>query len=410
MSARPSWATPSLLLLTLWLDVLAIGLIVPVLPDLLARTSHGGFQQASLFGLVQLAFALPQLLCAPLWGSLSDRRGRRPILLGGLWATALSFLMLAYAESVEALVLARLLCGVASANVGVIYASMADVASRDQLAHRYGQLGAAYGLAFVIGPGIGGMLSGMGLNTVLWVAAFIVAANAAIATGLLPETRQMSEGQHPKKVAPWRIALDMLRSPVTRPTLVVIASVGCVQAGLETFWMLYTGHRFHWGAMANGLSLSTLGLLGGLAQVLCLPRIQKSLGPDTIIAWGLLSFSFTLLMWSIAPAGWLLIALMPLNLLGYMIYPCAQAMLVSGLPEHHRGMGLGALSAVNSAAAVSGPALLTPVVGLALAHSAVEAHLVCGLPFALCALLILANWIWWPPHWARPDTQLTDPR
>lgn len=410
MSARPPWATPWLLLLTLWLDVLAIGLIVPVLPDLLARVSDGGLQQAWLFGLMQLAFALPQMLCAPLWGALSDRRGRRPVLLGGLLATAISFIVLAWSESVGALLLARFLCGVASANAGVIYACMADISPHDQRVHRYGQLGAAYGLAFVIGPGIGGMLSQMGINTVLWAAAFIVSINALLAGWLLPETLQVTKGQQPHNWAPWQTALDMLRSPATRPALVLIASVACVQAGLEAFWMLYTGHRFHWDAMDNGVSLSILGLMGGLAQLVLMPRIQKSMSPDAIITRGLLSFSFTLLMWSIAPAGWLLIALMPLNLLGYMIYPCAQAILVNRLPDRHRGVGLGALSAINSAAAVTGPALLTPFAALALAHPATQSHLVCGLPFALCALLMLANWIWWPTDLVHPDAHMTDPQ
>lgn len=387
MSAPQRPAAATFILLTVLLDALAIGVIVPVLPQLLLDLGMGNSHSAWAMGALQGSFAVAQFACAAWLGAWSDHVGRKPVLLVGLASLALSFVAGAFTTSFAVLLAFRAFSGAACANMAVANAYIADTTPAAELPAQYGRMGAAFGLGFILGPALGGLV---GEGHPRWP--FLLAAALSLLSmaygWLLPESLPPERRRPFQAVSPFA-ALRQLRSlQGVAPLVWVIGAVMLAQAAVETFWLLYTTFRFGWGPRDNGLSLLAMGVVAALAQVLALPLLQKRMGHQTMVQVGLWSFVVGLLAWGLANQGWMMWAITGANVMAYLVMPAAQSAVAARIPEDRKGEAMGALSALSSVMAIVGPALASPVLAWVMAGS--PQAWTAGMPFFVLATVMAA--------------------
>jgi DHA1 family tetracycline resistance protein-like MFS transporter len=381
-------AASNFILLTVFLDALSVGVIVPVLPRLLTELGAGGAQAAWAMGALQGGFALSQFLFAALLGAWSDHVGRRPVLLLGLLSLGLSFLAGAWTSQLAVLLGFRMLSGAACANMAVAQAYVADVTPADELPVQYGRMGAVFGLGFILGPVLGGLVGDTHIRWPFFLSAALSGLSFLYGWLWLPESLPPERRRAFKPVWPWS-ALSQLRSlHGVLPLVWVLAAVMLAQAAVETFWLLYTTFRFDWTPRDNGLSLLVMGLAAGFAQIVVLPWLQKRWSGQRMVQVGLWTFVASLLAWGLASQGWMMLVVAVANVLGYLVYPSAQSLVAAQVPADRQGQTMGALSAMASVMAVLGPMMATPVLAQVMAGS--PQAWTAGAPFFSLALVLAA--------------------
>ena len=250
------------ILVTLFIDILGIGIIVPILPGLVKELRGGDAAQAAVYyGVIISTYATMQFLFAPVLGALSDRYGRRPVILVSLFGLGTDYLVQGWAPSIGWLFLGRIIAGIMGASITTANAYIADVSAPETRARNYGFVGAAFGLGFIFGPVLGGLLSGISLRLPFFVAAGLALVNWLYGFFVLPESLAPDH----RSTVSWRKMnpLDSLRRLGTYPLVSGLAAAflfsSIAQRGLENVWVLYTGFRYGWDELTNGL---TLGLVG----------------------------------------------------------------------------------------------------------------------------------------------------
>jgi MFS transporter, DHA1 family, tetracycline resistance protein len=390
MTARP--ASLIFIVVTLIIDILGIGLIMPILPKLIEDLSGGDVAEASLIygGLVAI-YAAMQFLFSPLIGSLSDRYGRRPVLLIALCGLGITYLLLAVAPTLIWFVLARALAGVMAATIPVANAYIADVSPPEKRAQNFGLVGVAFGIGFVAGPALGGVLGELDLRLPFLVAGGLSFVNVAFGFFMLPESlppqhrRRISlAGTNP--IGAFSVFGHARGGAVLMAGYVLAA---LAQRGLENIWVLYSGHRYGWSPAEIGLSLTAVGLLFALNQGLVIRLVVPRLGERGALLAGLAVSAFGLLLYGLASEGWMAYAIMLIHIPGWaLVMPSLQAILSRAIAPSEQGLLQGALSSVNTGTAVVGPPLATAV--FAYFISAGAPVYLPGASFFLGALLILA--------------------
>ena len=288
---RKRAAAMPFIMITVLIDMLAIGLIIPVLPALVG--SFGGSQgdQAFWYGVVAFAFGLANFVAAPILGGLSDQYGRRKVLLLGFFGLGVNFFGTALASSLWMLVAVRAVGGAMQANAAVANAYVADISLPEERAKRFGLLGAMMGVGFIIGPVLGGLLGAVNLQLPFWIAGGLTMTNLAYGYLVLPE----SLPQDKRKAFTLRSAnpLVSLRGLVQlrgmAPLVGVIACSGLAQFVLYTCWVLYTTFKFGWGPLENGWSLAAVGVVSVLVQGVLLGPMLKRFAPQRLLIIGLVS-------------------------------------------------------------------------------------------------------------------------
>jgi DHA1 family tetracycline resistance protein-like MFS transporter len=383
--ARP--AAMRFIMITVLIDMMSIGLIVPVLPTLVASFTSDPAQAALWYGVVAFAFSVASFFGAPLLGALSDRHGRRPVLLLGFCGLALNFFATALATQLWVLIAVRMLGGAMQANAAVANAYVADITAPEDKARRFGMLGAMFGIGFIIGPVMGGLLGGVDIHLPFYAAGVLALVNLLYGYFVLPESLPVS---HRRSVT-WRAVnpiaalrrLSQLKG--VGALVVVIALSNLAQFIMYTTWVLYTTYKFGWGPTENGWSLFAVGIAAALVQGVLLGRLLKRFGAARLATIGLLSSTLGYLCWGLAPAGWVMYVVIALNLLGFTVTASMQSLVSNAADNRSQGETMGSVAALASLMAVLGPVLGAPLMG-AVSHLP-PADWRVGAPFYFCAAL-----------------------
>jgi MFS transporter, DHA1 family, tetracycline resistance protein len=374
-------AAMSFILVTVLIDMIAIGLIVPVLPPLVGKFTADPAEQSFWYGAVAFAFGLANFFGAPILGALSDRYGRRPVLLLGFCGLALNFFATALATALWMLIAVRLVGGALMANAAVANAYVADITPPEERARRFGLLGAMFGIGFILGPVMGGLLGGIDLHL-----PFFAAGTLALPESLPTTQRRAFDWRRANPVT----SLKSLAQLKGVGFLVgVIALSGLAQFTLYTTWVLYTTFKFGWGPTENGWSLFAVGIVSALVQGVLLGRLLRWLGPQRLALWGLASSSLAFLCWGLATEGWMMYAVICVNLLGGTVAATVQSIVSSSADARSQGQAMGSVSSLNSLMAVVAPVIGAPLIGVVSHFPPGDWRI--GAPFYFCALLQAAS-------------------
>lgn len=383
----PRQAAMPFIMVTVFIDMMAIGLIVPVLPPLVGSFTGSQAEQAYWYGVVAFAFGLANFFGAPILGALSDRYGRRPVLLLGFCGLALNFFATALATALWMLIAVRLVGGAVQANAAVANAYVADITPPEERARRFGLLGAMFGLGFIAGPVVGGLLGAIDLHLPFFVAGALAMANLLYGWFILPESLPAER----RRAFSWRAAnpLTALRELAELKGIgmlvAVLACTGLAQFTMYTTWVLYTSFKFGWGPAENGWSMFAVGVMSALVQGVLLGRLLKRFSAQRLALLGLLSSTCAYLAWGLAADGWVMIAVVFVNVLGFTVTAALQSIVSSAADASIQGRTMGSVSALNSLMAVAAPAIGAPLLGL-VSHLP-QGDWRLGAPFFFCALL-----------------------
>ncbi len=386
-SGRRHAAMP-FILVTVLIDMIAIGIMVPVLPHLVGTFTHSNDEQALGLLFVTAAFGVASFFASPVLGALSDRFGRRPVLLLGFAGLALSFFGTALAPALWVLVAVRLFSGTMQSNISVANAYIADISAPEERARRFGLIGAMFGVGFIIGPVLGGVLGDVNLRLPFFTAGSLALVNGlygwfVLPESLPPERRRAFDWRRANPVAALRglIALKGVGSLVA-----VIACSSLAQFMLHMTWVLYTKFKFGWGPGEVGWSLFAVGITTAIGQGVLLKPLLKRFSPRQLAVTGLLIGALSHLLFGLATKGWMMYAVVSLGLVGGAAQAALQSIVSNAADAHTQGQTMGSVTALNSLMAV-----LAPIVALELLRWVADrpaGDWLIGLPFFASAGLL----------------------
>jgi len=376
------------ILVTLFLDVLGIGLAVPVLPRLVGSFHSGEGETALTYGLFMAAYAGMQFLFSPLIGCLSDRFGRRPLLLTAVVGQGLDYILLAVAPDLWWLLTGRLIAGITGASIGTATAYIADVSPPEKRAQNFGLIGMAFGLGFIAGPALGAWLGQTSLRLPFVVAAVLCLANAVYGLLVLPESLP-PEQRRPfdlRRANPLGSLAALRRFPAVTTLAAVQVLLFLAQRGLESVWVLYTSHRYGWDVRATGTSLACVGLSVAIVQGGLVRRILPRLGERKSLLGGILLTVLGFVLYALAAQGWMIYAVLCVSALGGIAGPTVQGIISRSVPADEQGRLQGAITSLQGLASIIAPLLATQLFA-AFSSGAAGRPYVPGAPFLVGALL-----------------------
>jgi DHA1 family tetracycline resistance protein-like MFS transporter len=393
-------AMPFIMLATL-IDMMSIGLIIPVLPALVGEFTGSQADQAFWYGVMTFAFGLANFFASPFLGALSDAHGRRPVLLLGFCGMAVSFLATAVATAMWMLVAVRLVSGAMQANMSVGNAYVADITPPEGRAKRFGMLGAMFGLGFILGPVMGGLLGAIDLRLPFLAAGSLAMINLLYGYFVLPESlpAERRRAFHWKAANPVSSLRGLAQLKGARPLVAVIACTGLAQFVLYTCWVLYTTFKFGWGPLENGWSLAAVGIVSVIVQGLLLGRLLRWFSPRRLAVLGLVSSTLAYAMWGAASQGWMMFAVIFANLLGATVAASVHSIISGAADARSQGQALGAVGGLNSLMAVLAPVLGAPL--LSMVSHLPKGDWRIGAPFYFCAALQAAALVLAATHFRR---------
>ena len=348
---------------TVLLDMLAFGIIVPILPKLISEFLHGNMARSSEYmGLFVTTWALMQFFFSPVLGMLSDRFGRRPVILLSNFGLGLDYVVMALAPTIGWLFLGRVLSGICSSSMPTATAYISDVTPPEKRAKAFGIFGAAFGVGFVLGPAIGGWLGAIGPRLPFWVAAGLSLLNAMYGLFVLPESLAVEKRQ---KELRWKNAnpvgaLKLLRSHRELFGLAVVNFLAYLAHEIyATVWVLYSMYRYNWNEKAIGISLAVVGIASMITMAGLVGPTVKRFGERRALFAGLIfgAAGFALFGW--APAGWIFLAAIPVNALWGLAGPPSQSMMTQRVSASEQGELQGAMSSLRGLAMVFGPGIFS---------------------------------------------------
>lgn len=409
--AAPDPAAPTVrraalafIFVTVLVDVMAFGLIIPVLPHLLKKVTGGEIADATLWhGLFATGFMAMQFLAQPIQGALSDRFGRRPVILISNAGLAIDFLIMALAETLPLLFIARLLAGATSASFSTANAYIADVTPPEKRSAAFGRLGMAFGIGFTVSPVMGAWLGAVDLHLPFWVAAGLCAANFCYGFFVLPESLP------PERRAPfdWRRAnpLGSLRLLRQHPGLFPLAGVSFLMALAHlvypTTFVLYADYRFGWGLEMVGWTLLMVGVLTVIVQGGLVGRVARTFGDRRTVLIGAAAGTLGFALYALAPTGYWFWAAMPVAAMWAVAGPAVQSLMTSRVSPQEQGRLQGAIGSLNSIAGIVGPTMFTQPLAFVAANE-VRGPL-AGASFWLATLMVaLGGLLAWRATTTRP--------
>jgi DHA1 family tetracycline resistance protein-like MFS transporter len=381
------------ILVTLFIDILGIGIIVPILPGLIKELVGGDPAQAAVYyGVIISTYATMQFLFAPVLGALSDRFGRRPVILVSLFGLGTDYLIQGWAPSIGWLFLGRIIAGIMGASITTANAYIADVSAPETRARNYGFVGAAFGLGFIFGPVLGGLLSGISLRLPFFVAAGLALVNWLYGFFVLPESLSPDH----RSTVSWRKMnpLVSLRRLGTYPLVSGLAAAflfaSMAQRGLENVWVLHTGFRYGWDELTNGLTLGLVGVMAVLVQGLLIKPIVGRIGERRTITLGLTVSALAFLAYGLASQGWMVPIIIVSGALAGIAIPAIQGLVAGTVLPTEQGKIQGAFTSLTSLTAIFSPLIFTS--GLFSFFTSTAAPIILpGAPFFLGSLLFLVS-------------------
>lgn len=355
-------AALSFIFVTVLIDVIGFGIIIPVMPKLIEHLTGEGLSEASQYGgWLLFAFALMQFFCSPIVGGLSDRYGRRPVLLLALLGFGLDYLFLAFAPTITWLFVGRVIAGATGASMTTATAYIADVSEPEKRAQNFGLIGAAFGLGFIIGPVIGGLFSHWGPRAPFLAAAGLTFINVLYGYFILPESL-LPENRRPfnwARANPVGSLMHLWRYPVVTGLIASLVLIYVAAHAVQSTWSYYTMQKFGWDEAWVGYSLGFVGVLIALVQGLLIRITIPKLGQKWSIYAGLLLYTFGLALFAFATQGWMMFAFLVPYCLGGICGPALQGVISSQVPASEQGELQGALTSLISATAIIGPPVMT---------------------------------------------------
>jgi len=342
------------------LDAIGIGLIFPILPALLREVGHTT-DIATILGVMLALYSACQFLFSPILGVLSDRFGRRPVLLVSLAGAAIDYLVMAFAPELWLLVIGRAIAGVTSANMAVATAYITDISGEEERAKRFGLFHAMFGIGFIIGPVLGGILGDIWLRSPFLLAALLNAANFALALFVLPESRPgQSDARftwntlNPFKPLAWALTFKALI-----PLMTIYLIMNLVGTVYGSVWAIFGEDVFAWNGKMIGLSLGAYGLLHAIAQAFLTGPAVARLGERWALLLGMACEVSAMLVMALAGQGWLVFVIMPIFALGGIGVPALQSLMTRQVDAQRQGQLQGVLASLVSLASVFGPLFFT---------------------------------------------------
>ncbi len=381
--------------ITLFLDILGIGLVVPILPKLVEQIASGGVDRASfLYGWLVGLYALMQFLFAPVIGNLSDRFGRRPVILISLFGSGLDYFILAWAPTLPWFFLGRILSGISGANYGAAAAYIADVSPPERRAANFGLIGAAFGLGFIFGPALGGWLGHYGLRVPFFAAGILTLLNWLYGLLILPESLQ-PQNRRPfslRRANPVGAILELRRHRLVLGLSISYFISGIAHQVYPSIWVLYTGYRYGWGTKQTGLSLALVGLMAAIVQGGLTRRIIPRIGERRAALLGFSIMAVALTGYGLAPQGWMVYVLIVFGSLSGLAVPAIQGMISRTVEDNEQGGIQGSLTGLQSVAGAIGPVLATAIFGFYISERAPA--IVPGAPFFFSSgLAVMAGFL-----------------
>src|SRR4051812_2790349 len=318
ITRSPREAAMPFIMAAVLIDMISIGIIIPVLPALVGSFTGSQANQAFWYGAVTFAFSFANFFGSPFLGSLSDSFGRRPVLLLGFLGLAFNFILTGLSTALWMLIAVRLVGGAMMANQTVANAYVADITPPGERARRFGALGAMFGVGFILGPVIGGLLGAVNLQLPFLVAGGLALVNVAYGYFVLPESLPVQK-RHPfdwKSVNPFRSLRALAQLKGVGALVAVVACNGLAQFTLYTTWVLYTTFKFGWGPLENGWSLAAVGVMSVIVQGFLMPRLLRKFNSRRLTVIGLVSSTLAYFLYGAAPEGWMMFAIIVANLLG----------------------------------------------------------------------------------------------
>jgi len=383
--------------ITLLIDVIGIAIIIPVLPTLIIELNGGTMSDASkIGGWLTFAYAIMQFLFSPLLGNLSDRFGRRPILLLSLLGLGLDYIFLVFAPSIFWLFVGRAISGIMGASFTTASAYIADITPPEKRAQNFGLIGVAFGLGFIIGPVIGGLLGSFGPRVPFIAAAVLSLLNTLYGYLILPESLPVSQ----RRAFSWKKAnpLGSLRSlrtyPIVSGLIIVLFLVYIASHAVQSTWPYFTQEVMLWKEKDVGLSLGFAGVMMALVQGFLIRIINPRLGPKRSVIVGMGLYAIGLLLFSFATQGWMMYAILIPYCLGGIAGPSLQGIISSQVPMNEQGELQGGLTSMMSLTNIFGPLLMTSL--FAWFTSSPDTHYFPGAAFlAGCILTIASGLLAW---------------
>ena len=357
-TAKP--AGLNFVLICVFIDMLGIGLAIPVLPILVGEFVEGRDLQAYWFGILATVFGLLQFLFMPILGAMSDKFGRRPVLLFSMVGMFFNFLATAWAPTLLALFIGRVIGGMSSASMSVASAYASDVSTPENRAKSFGKIGAAFGMGFIFGPMLGGVLGSINLHLPFYVAAGLCAANFVFGYFFVNESlpAEKRAAFSLARANPFSSLARLAKRPDIRGLVAVFALSTFAQVMLQTTWVLYTNFRFGWSPLDNGISLFCVGLTAVVVQAGLLGWLIKRLGEVKLSLLGLGSGAIVYVLYGLATQGWMMYVFILCNLLAFAAGPALQAISSKATDPREQGALMGSLQSLGSLAIV-----VVPVIG-----------------------------------------------
>ena len=346
-------------LVAVFIDMVGIGIAIPVLPILIGAYTGNREMQAWWNMGLSVAFGLMQFLCAPMLGAISDRFGRRVVLIAAIIGLGIHYLLIALAPSLLIMLIARLIGGITGASYSVANAYLADITPPEKRARNFGLVGAAFGLGFICGPILGGLLGGIDLHLPFYVAAGLSLVNATYGFLLVPESLPAARRTRFSfsRANPLRALLNLIRHHAIGSLVVVYAIYITAHMTMIQSWVLATRFRFGWGTVENGALLFCVGLISTIVQGGLIGRLVKRFGEERLVLMAVGSNVIVQTLYGLAPQGWMMFPILFASLLTFTAGPSIQAVVSKSTDSSTQGVTLGALQSISSLAGVIGPAL-----------------------------------------------------
>ncbi|HEU0063912.1 MAG TPA: TCR/Tet family MFS transporter [Flavisolibacter sp.] len=385
-------AAMSFIFITLLIDVTGLGLIIPVFPELIGKLTRLDISGVSRWGgFLTVTYAIMQFFCAPIIGSLSDKYGRRPVLLVSLLGFGVDYLFMALAPTIGWLFLSRVIAGITGASFTTASAYIADVSTNENRAQNFGLLGAAFGLGFIIGPSVGGLLAEYGLRVPFFVAAAFALLNALYGYFVLPESLSKENRRQFdwKRANPLGSLLHLKKYPAVLGLITSLVLVYIAAHALQSTWTYINLDRFHWSKKLLGLSLGVVGLMTLIVQGGLIRFINPKLGNERSIYIGLAIYSIGMLSFAFATQSWMMFAFMVPYCLGGIAGPALQSILSGHVPPNEQGELQGALTSMISLTSIIGPLVMTNLFAY-FTRPGASVHF-SGAPFLLGSILLMIS-------------------
>jgi DHA1 family tetracycline resistance protein-like MFS transporter len=366
MMKQDSGAALAFIFVTVLIDTIGFGIVMPVTPNLIMELTEVNVSQAAVYGgWLAFAYAVMQFIFGPIIGNLSDRFGRRPVLLLSLLAFGIDYALMGFAPTIEWLFLGRALAGIAGASHTTANAYIADVSPPEKRAQNFGLMGAAFGLGFILGPALGGLIGDYGTRAPFFAAAALALVNLAYGAFVLPESlpRESRRPFHWRRANTLGTILQLRQYPAVGLLATVVFLWVLGHQVLPTTWAFFAQQKFGWSPAEIGFSLAFAGVLMAAVQAGLTRVLVPRLGERGAVLVGLTMGGLGYLAYAFAPVGWMIYPAMLIGMLGGLTFPSLNALMSHGVPKSSQGELQGAVASLYSLTAIIGPVMMTQLFG-----------------------------------------------